>query len=111
MRCPLAPLALPKLRLSSGFLCRQQTRWSKQKIGLLDLLVELLDRQPIRVARRAFGIFTVNADRCFKPNTFGRQQWARAEQALACRLDDVALERVTCARLAVSRSRHTRSSR
>lgn len=120
------------------------TRFASTRVRMADLLVELLDRQPIRVVRSTFGIFTFNADGCFEPNTFERQQWARAEQALApmsiefgststvfdaktrfvaqggrwtpsralaCRIGDAALERVTCTRLAVSRSRHAPSSR
>jgi hypothetical protein len=120
------------------------TRFASTRVRMADLLVELLDRQPIRVVRSTFGIFTFNADGCFEPNTFERQQWARAEQALApmpiefggtstvvdaktrfvaqggrwtpsralaCRICDAALERVTYTRLAVSHSRPTPSSR
>jgi len=59
------------------------TRFANQRVRMADLLVELLDRQPIRVVRSTYGIFTFNADGCFEPKTFERQQWARAEQALA----------------------------
>jgi hypothetical protein len=59
------------------------TRFASQRVRMADLLVELLDRQPIRIVRSTYGIFTFNADGCFDPNTFERQQWARAEQALA----------------------------
>lgn len=59
------------------------TCFAGQRVRMADLLVELLDRQPIRVVRSTFGIFTFNPDGCFDPNTFERQQWARAEQALA----------------------------
>ena len=59
------------------------TRFAGQRVRMADLLVELLDRQPIRVVLSTYGIFTFNADGCFEPNTFERQQWARAEQALA----------------------------
>lgn len=58
-------------------------RFAGQRVRMADLLVELLDRQLIRVVRSTYGIFTFNADGCFEPNTFERQQWARAEQALA----------------------------
>ena len=59
------------------------TRFANQRVRMADLLVELVDRQPIRVVRSAYGIFTFNVDGCFDPSTFERQQWARAEQALA----------------------------
>lgn len=59
------------------------TLFASQRIRMADLLVELLNRQPIRIVRSTYGIFTFNADGCFDPNTFKRQQWARAEQALA----------------------------
>lgn len=59
------------------------TRFAGQRVRMADLLVELLNRQPIRVVRSTYGIFTFNADGCFDPNTFERQQWALAEQALA----------------------------
>jgi hypothetical protein len=120
------------------------TRFASQRVRMADLLVELLDRQPIRVVRSTYGIFTFNADGCFDLNTFERQQWARAEQALApmsiefggkstvvdaktrfvaqggqwipsralaCRIGDAALERVTCTRLTVSGSQPTPSAR
>ena len=120
------------------------TRFASQRVRMADLLVELVDRQPMRVVRCAYGIFTFNADGCFDPKSFERQQWARAEQAfapisielggtstvvdaktrfvaqggrwtpsqaLACRICDAALERGSYARLTVSRSRPTPSSR
>ena len=59
------------------------TLFASQRVRMADLLVELLNRQPIRIVRSTYGIFTFNADGCFDPNTFERQQWARAEQALA----------------------------
>lgn len=59
------------------------TRFASQRVRMAELLVELVDRQPRRVVRSAYGIFTFNADGCFDPSTFERQQWARAEQALA----------------------------
>ena len=59
------------------------TRFASQRVRMADLLVELLDRRPIRLVRSTYGIFTFNADGCFDTNTFERQQWARAEQALA----------------------------
>lgn len=59
------------------------TLFASQRVRMADLLVELLNRQPIRIVRSTYGIFTFKADGCFDPNTFERQQWARAEQALA----------------------------
>lgn len=59
------------------------TLFASQRVRMADLLVELLNRQPIRIVRSTYGIFTFNVDGCFDPNTFERQQWARAEQALA----------------------------
>lgn len=59
------------------------TRFAGQRIRMAELLVEILNRQPIRVLRSTYGIFTFKADGCFDPNTFERQQWARAESALA----------------------------
>jgi len=59
------------------------TLFASQRVRIADLLVELLNRQPIRIVRSTYGIFTFNADGCFDPNTFERQQWARAQQALA----------------------------
>ena len=58
-------------------------RFASQRVRMADLLVELLNRQQIRIVRSTYGIFTFNSDGCFEPNTFERQQWARAEQALA----------------------------
>ena len=51
-----------------------------QRVRMADLLVELLNRQPIRIVRSTYGIFTFNADGCFDPNTFERQQRACAVQ-------------------------------
>lgn len=65
------------------------TLFASQRVRMADLLVELLNRQPIRIVRSTYGIFTFNADGCFDPNTFERQQWARAEQALASLSIDV----------------------
>jgi hypothetical protein len=59
------------------------THFACQRVRMADVLVEVLNRQPIRVVRSTYGIFTFNADGCFDPNTFERQQWARAEQILA----------------------------
>jgi hypothetical protein len=59
------------------------TRFASQRVRMANLLVELVGRQPIRVVQSAYGILTFNADGCFGPNTFERQQWARSEQALA----------------------------
>ena len=59
------------------------TSFAGQRVRMADLLVELLNRQPIRVVRSNYGIFTFKPDGGFDPNTFERQQWARAEQALA----------------------------
>jgi hypothetical protein len=52
------------------------TRFASQRVRMADLLVELLDRQPIRIVRSTYGIFTFNVDGCFDPNTFERQHHA-----------------------------------
>ena len=59
------------------------TRFANMRVRMANLHVELLNRQPIRVIRATYGIFTFNAYGCFDPNIFAHQQWARAEQALA----------------------------
>lgn len=58
-------------------------RFADQRVRMALVLVDLQDRRPIRVVLSTYGIFTFNAAGCFEPTTFERQQWARAERALA----------------------------
>ncbi|MCX7180675.1 MAG: hypothetical protein NTX56_18565 [Proteobacteria bacterium] len=50
---------------------------------MADVVVELVDRQPIRVLWRTFGILTFDEAGCFDPSAFNQHQRARAELALA----------------------------
>lgn len=58
-------------------------RFAGARVRMADVVVELVDRQPIRVLWRTFGILTFNEAGCFDPNAFDRHQRARAELALA----------------------------
>jgi hypothetical protein len=58
-------------------------RFAGARVRMTDVIVELLDRQPIRVVWTTFGILTFGEDGCFDPSTFDRHQRARAELALA----------------------------
>lgn len=53
------------------------------RVRMAHLFVELSDRHPIRIIWSTFGILTFDGEGRIDPNTFERQQWAMAEQALA----------------------------
>jgi hypothetical protein len=48
-----------------------------------DAIVELVDREPIRVIRITFDILTLDHDGHLCASTFRQQQFARAELAMA----------------------------
>jgi hypothetical protein len=58
-------------------------RFAGARVRMADVVVELVDRQPIRVLWRTFGILTFDEAGCFDPSAFDRHQRARAELALA----------------------------
>ena len=59
------------------------SRFAGARVRMTDIVVELLDRQPIRVVWTTFGILTFDEKGCFDPSAFDRHQRARAELALA----------------------------
>jgi hypothetical protein len=58
-------------------------RFAGTRVRMADVVVGLVDRQPIRVLWRTFGILTFDEAGCFDPSAFNRHQRARAELALA----------------------------
>ncbi|MBI3093463.1 MAG: hypothetical protein HYY97_01175 [Rhodocyclales bacterium] len=50
---------------------------------MVDMVVEILDRHPIRVVWTTFGILAFDQEGCFELNAFDVHQRARAELALA----------------------------
>lgn len=58
-------------------------RFAGNRVRVANVLVELLHRRPIRVILTTFGIFTFDSEGCLDSSTYERQQWARAELALA----------------------------
>jgi hypothetical protein len=63
--------------------CYRILRFAGARVRMADVVVELVDRQPIRVVWSTFGIFSFDDQGCFEPGTFDRHQRARAELALA----------------------------
>ena len=63
-------------------------RFAGTRVRMANLAVETLDRQAIRVVWSTFGILTFDGEGYFDPDAFERQQWARAELALAPPPDD-----------------------
>lgn len=58
-------------------------RFAGARVRMIDIIVELLDRQAIRVVRTTFGFLVFDGDGYFDPSAFERHQWARAELTLA----------------------------
>ena len=58
-------------------------RFAGARLRMADMVVELLDRQPIRVVWTTFGILTFDQEGCFEPSAFDAHQRARAELALS----------------------------
>ena len=58
-------------------------RFAGARVRMTDVVVELLDRQPIRVVWTTFSILTFDGEGCFDPSAFDQHQRARAELALA----------------------------
>ena len=58
-------------------------RFAEARVRMADVVVELLDRQPIRIVWTTFGILTFDNDGNFDASAFDRHQRARAERALA----------------------------
>lgn len=59
------------------------TCFAGARVRMAHLFVELSDRHPIRIVWSTFGVLTFNEEGRLDPDTFERQQWALAEQALA----------------------------
>jgi hypothetical protein len=45
-------------------------RFAGARVRMTDVVVELLDRQPIRVVWTTFGILTFDGEGCFDPSAF-----------------------------------------
>lgn len=58
-------------------------RFAGNRVRVANVLVEILHRRPIRVVLTTFGIFTFDSEGCLDSSAYERQQWARAELALA----------------------------
>ena len=58
-------------------------RFAGARVRMAEVVVELVDRQAIRVVWTTFGLLTFDDQGCFEPGTFDRHQRARAELALA----------------------------
>ena len=50
---------------------------------MASVVVELVARKPVRVARNTFSILTFNAEGCIDPGRFEKQQFALAESVFA----------------------------
>ena len=53
-----------------------------QRVRMADVIVELVDRHPVRVVRSTFSILAFDANGCLEASKFERQQFARAESAI-----------------------------
>ena len=60
-----------------------QPRFAGTRVRMANLVVELLDRQAIRIVWSTFGILTFDGEGYIDPSAFERHQSARAELALA----------------------------
>ena len=58
-------------------------RFAGARVRMTDVVVELIDRQPIRVVWTTFSILIFDGEGYFDASTFDRHQRARAEMALA----------------------------
>ena len=58
-------------------------RFAGSRVRMCGVVVELVDRQPIRVVWTTYSILTFDGDGGFDPDAFERHQRARAELALA----------------------------
>ena len=58
-------------------------RFAGARVRMAHLVVELRDRQPLRVVRATFHILSFDGDGCFMASVFDRQQRALVELAIA----------------------------
>ena len=58
-------------------------RFAGARVRMADLVVELRQRQPVRVVRATFHILRFDGDGCFMASVFDRQQRALVELAIA----------------------------
>lgn len=58
------------------------------RVRMTEVVVELLDRQAIRVIRTTFGFLTFDGEGHFDPSAFDRHERARAELGLAPLVDE-----------------------
>jgi len=63
--------------------CHSFPRFAGARLRMADMLVEILDRHPIRVVWSSFGILAFDQEGYFDPSAFDVHQRARAELALA----------------------------
>ncbi|MCB1907532.1 MAG: hypothetical protein KDH15_09205 [Rhodocyclaceae bacterium] len=78
-RLPLAKL----VRMFDDPAAHPLPRFAGQRVRSSEVIVELLDRVPQRVVWMTFGMFGFDHRGCLQPEEHARQQWARAELALA----------------------------
>ena len=58
-------------------------RFAGARVRMTGVIVELVDRQPLRVVWTTFSILTFDAEGCFDPSAFDQHQRALSELALA----------------------------
>jgi hypothetical protein len=63
--------------------CHSYPRFAAARLRMADMVVEILDRHPIRVVWSTFGVLAFDQEGYFDPNAFDVHQRARAELALA----------------------------
>lgn len=63
-------------------------RFARARVRMADVIVELIDRQPVHIAWITYGILGFDGDGHFELNAYIRQQRALAELALAPVFDE-----------------------
>jgi hypothetical protein len=58
-------------------------RFAGARVRMTHVVVELLDRRPIRVIWTTFALVTFDDEGCIDANTFDRQQWALVDLAMS----------------------------
>ena len=56
--------------------------WAGQRVRMAEILVQLVDRRPVGVVRRAYFVVSFDAAGRLDSTRFQEQQWALAESAL-----------------------------
>lgn len=70
-------------RMLGGSKSDRLPRFAGQRVRMAEVLVEMKQRTPVRVVRRAFSLVTVDARGSFQRDAFLQQQMALAEGATA----------------------------